>query len=344
MWSQGGYGRTIITNRSGLYGALFTDKYGCRAKDTISVQGPPDFSSLPSFCLDICDTSLNTGNYWLPIYIPGNFDTWDWEKELLPGIFTSISSGIGKLPDSVNIIAAARYRLTIKLRGCIYYSELIDVNIIKCTCGCNIQSEFIDTILPIDSCMHHFLAKSILDTCTSLIQYDWFTTYGTTRINSDTFSHRYSKAYERVCLVTRAYDNTTSNYCSDTLCRGRSQSDTLCLKKCQCNVFASFVVDVDSCYAELSIDSIPFDTCDAIYTYHWNFGDGNVYDGLYPPSHHYKMNGRYYACLIVTRINPMGNSCADTFCRYVCITDCSCHCDVSIIQNKTNVATNMNCS
>ena len=42
-WSQGGYGRTIIANRSGLYGALFTDKFGCRAKDTISVQGPPDF-------------------------------------------------------------------------------------------------------------------------------------------------------------------------------------------------------------------------------------------------------------------------------------------------------------
>ena len=82
--------------------------------------------------------------------------------------------------------------------------------------------------------------------------------------------------------------------------------------QCPANAYWTYMVNQDG-----GVQFSAFDTSSLTYRY-WSFGDGQYGYDNNSPVHQYDTSGTYYVCLY--DVNPVGNVCTDTLCRYVQVT------------------------
>lgn len=89
-------------------------------------------------------------------------------------------------------------------------------------------------------------------------------------------------------------------------------------------------------------------TCSSI-SHAWNFGDGSPINTQTSPSHVYAANGSYNVCLISTGTNSSGQSCSDTTCTTVTVSNNqSCSANASFTasagSSTVNFTNNSSCT
>lgn len=80
-------------------------------------------------------------------------------------------------------------------------------------------------------------------------------------------------------------------------------------------------------------------TCSSI-SYAWDFGDGSPINTQTSPSHTYAANGSYNVCLISTGTNSSGQTCSDTSCSTVAVSNnqpCSSNASFTASTGSTTV-------
>jgi len=192
----------------------------------------------------------------------------------------------------------------------------------------------------------NFTNSTSCNTC-MITTYNWDFGDGNTSTATNP-SHTYVNAGTyNVCLQVIGIDSM-QNTCIDSFCTNVTVSGS---SQAPCNATANYTASTTNLTANFTNTS----SCVGCVTtnYYWSFGDGGTSTQA-NPSHTYGMSGTYSACLVVTGIDSMQNTCIDSFCSNIIVSGTSqgpCAVSSSWTQNVSglnvsfsNTSTCNNCS
>lgn len=219
----------------------------------------------------------------------------------------------GSMASGINGVVNTIYTVTVTelSTGC----TATDTFAIEC-CECKVEADF---NFGIDKCKVGFKDVSIMDSCNSIVSYQWNFGDGATSTAANP-THVYAgNATYLTCLVITVSSGTTT--CSDSICKKIEIKDC---DTCGCGFKPDFKYDVNKCEVKFDGEAGP-NSCTQVTNYYWDFGDGNT-STLEDPIHTYGGNGIYKVCLTVEG-NDGNIKCKETICYYVTIKDCKpCAC------------------
>ncbi|HET6226265.1 MAG TPA: PKD domain-containing protein [Bacteroidia bacterium] len=164
-----------------------------------------------------------------------------------------------------------------------------------------------------DSCTVTFTDGSKTGTGTTITGYKWkFGDGDSSNVQNPTHKYAHSGKYQ-VCLTITG-KGSTGKVCTDRECR------QIFIKGCgidssACRLKADFYYDKDSLIIKFK-DKTVATPGTTIKKWYWSFGDGTV-DSVQNPTHVYKKDGIYKACLVVVAVNAKGKECKDMECGRV---------------------------
>lgn len=137
----------------------------------------------------------------------------------------------------------------------------------------------------------------------------------------DSLTHTYIQAGSyTVCHSIQVYDSTGVLVCSDTSCRVIIVLPNVNNDFCNVN----YVKDSINSYAGNIFvwnRSTPANNnTNFVNRYSWDFGDGALSNEAYP-SHIYASTGDYTVCLTLTSINQNSDTCVETYCDTISVSE-----------------------